>query len=93
MPTPGRVVRDGNLITAGGVTAGIDFGLTVAAELAGPAVAQAIQLGIEYDPAPPFEAGHPGRAPAPARALMLARNAAAREAIRLRLVAGGRAGP
>ena len=93
VPTPGRVVRDGNLITAGGVTAGIDFGLVIAAELAGPAVAQAIQLGIEYDPAPPFEAGHPDRAPAPARALMLARNAAAREAIRQRLVAGGRSGP
>ena len=93
VPAPGRVVRDGNLITAGGVTAGIDFGLSVAAELAGPAVAQAIQLGIEYDPAPPFEAGHPGRAPAPARALMLARNAATREAIRQRLEGRGAATP
>ena len=62
-----RVVRDGNLITAGGVTSGIDFGLSVAAELAGELVAQSIQLGIEYDPAPPFDAGHPDRAPAAAK--------------------------
>src|SRR5262252_2976702 len=57
-----RVVKDGNLITAGGVTSGIDFGLSIAAELAGEVVAQTIQLGIEYDPAPPFDAGHPDRA-------------------------------
>ena len=62
-----RVVRDGNLITAGGVTSGIDFGLRVAAELAGELVAQSIQLGIEYDPAPPFDAGHPDRASAAAK--------------------------
>ena len=85
VPAPGRVVRDGTLITAGGVTAGIDFGLVIAAELAGPGVAQAIQLGIEYDPAPPFDAGHPGRAPEAARALMAQRNAATRAAIRQRL--------
>src|SRR6516164_882446 len=54
----GRVVRDGNLITAGGVTAGIDFGLSVVAEIAGETVARTIQLGIEYDPAPPFDSGH-----------------------------------
>ena len=59
-----RVVRDGNLITAGGVTSGIDFGLRVVAEIAGEAMAQTIQLGIEYDPAPPFESGSPARAPA-----------------------------
>ena len=47
-----RVVRDGNLFTAGGVTAGIDFAFSIVAELAGPEVAQAIQLGIEYDPVP-----------------------------------------
>ena len=58
-----RVVRDGSVVTAGGVTSGIDFGLTIAAELAGEEVAQRIQLGIEYDPAPPFDAGHPDRAP------------------------------
>ncbi len=54
-----RVVRDGALITAGGVTAGIDFGFTVVAEIAGEAVARNIQLGLEYDPKPPFENGSP----------------------------------
>jgi cyclohexyl-isocyanide hydratase len=63
IPTRGRVVRDGNLITGGGVTAGIDFGLTVAAELAGVDEAQAIQLELEYSPAPPFNAGGPDVAP------------------------------
>ena len=58
-----RVVRDGNLFTGGGVTAGIDFALTLAAEIAGDAVAQAIQLGLEYDPAPPFASGSPEGAP------------------------------
>ena len=56
---PGRVVVDRNRITGGGVTAGIDFGLRLAAELAGDDVARAIQLGLEYDPAPPFASGHP----------------------------------
>ncbi|MCC8403113.1 DJ-1/PfpI family protein [Paraburkholderia sp. MMS20-SJTN17] len=63
IPTRARVVRDGNLITGGGVTAGIDFGLTVAAELAGIEEAQAIQLELEYAPAPPFDAGDPESAP------------------------------
>ncbi|MBO0735996.1 MAG: DJ-1/PfpI family protein [Alphaproteobacteria bacterium] len=63
IPDESRVVRDGNLITGGGVTAGIDFALTLAAELAGPDVAQAIQLGLEYAPAPPFNAGLPELAP------------------------------
>lgn len=58
-----RVVRDGNLITGGGVTAGIDFALTLVAELVGPEQAQAIQLGIEYAPSPPFDAGRPETAP------------------------------
>jgi len=58
-----RVVRDGNVFTGGGVTAGIDFALTLAAEIAGPAVAQAIQLSLEYAPAPPFNAGRPETAP------------------------------
>jgi cyclohexyl-isocyanide hydratase len=61
--TAARVVTDRNRITGGGVTAGLDFALTVAAELAGPQVAQMIQLGLEYDPAPPFTAGHPDKAP------------------------------
>src|SRR6516162_10481514 len=58
-PVPQRVVVDGNLFTGGGVTAGIDVALTVAAEIAGVEAAQAIQLGIEYDPAPPFASGSP----------------------------------
>jgi cyclohexyl-isocyanide hydratase len=61
-PVAERVVIDGNVITGGGVTAGIDFALTVAAEAFGPELAQAIQLGIEYDPHPPFDAGAPERA-------------------------------
>src|SRR5215472_12499745 len=58
-----RIVKDGNVITAGGVTSGIDFGLSVVAEIADETVAQTIQLGIEYDPDPPFRSGHPDRAP------------------------------
>jgi len=58
-----RVVRDGNVITGGGVTAGLDFAFTMAAELCGEAVAQSIQLGLEYSPAPPFNAGRPETAP------------------------------
>jgi hypothetical protein len=57
------VVKDGNVITGGGVTAGIDFGLRVIAEVAGETTARRIQLGIEYDPAPPFDSGHPDKAP------------------------------
>ncbi|MGA0599751.1 DJ-1/PfpI family protein [Caulobacter sp. KR2-114] len=63
IPDEGRVVRDGNVLTGGGVTAGIDFALTLAAEIAGPQVAQTIQLGLEYAPAPPFDAGRPELAP------------------------------
>jgi cyclohexyl-isocyanide hydratase len=58
-PVAERVVVDRNRITGAGVTAGIDFGLELAARLDSRAVAEAIQLGIEYDPAPPFAAGHP----------------------------------
>jgi len=58
-----RVVRDRNRITGAGVTAGIDFGLALAAELFGPATAQRIQLAIEYAPAPPFDSGSPDTAP------------------------------
>ena len=68
-----RIVKDGNVITAGGVTAGIDFGLSVVAEIAGEATARRIQLGMEYDPAPPFDSGHPDRAPEIKLALMSAR--------------------
>jgi transcriptional regulator GlxA family with amidase domain len=62
-PDPARVVRDGNVITGGGVTAGIDFALTVVAEIAGNEFAQSVQLGIEYAPAPPFNSGRPELAP------------------------------
>jgi cyclohexyl-isocyanide hydratase len=77
-PVNARVVRDGMLFTGGGVTAGIDFALTIAAEIAGPEVAQAIQLQIEYAPAPPFNAGHPDQAPAGVLAAAQARGAAMR---------------
>jgi cyclohexyl-isocyanide hydratase len=60
---PARVARDGNIITGGGVTAGIDFALTVLAEIGGPELAQTIQLGLEYAPAPPFNSGRPELAP------------------------------
>lgn len=59
-----RVVVDGKVVTAAGVSSGIDMALTLAGEIAGPEVAQAIQLGIEYDPEPPFDAGSPEKAPA-----------------------------
>jgi cyclohexyl-isocyanide hydratase len=77
-----RVVKDGNLITAGGVTSGIDFGLAVVAEITGETTAQAIQLGIEYDPAPPFDAGHPDRAPESAKSAVAVRYENARTAFR-----------
>ena len=63
IPDEGRVVRDGNVFTGGGVTAGIDFALTLAAEIAGDAFAQGLQLSLEYAPAPPFNAGRPDTAP------------------------------
>jgi len=78
----GRIVRDGNRITAGGVTAGVDFGLTVVAEIAGESTARAIQLGIEYDPAPPFDSGHPDRAPQAVKSAVSERYDKARSALR-----------
>jgi len=80
-----RIVRDGNLISAGGVTAGVDFGLSVVAEIAGEAAARAIQLGIEYDPAPPFDSGHPDRAPAAVKSALSDRYDKARSALRERI--------
>jgi putative intracellular protease/amidase len=62
-PVERRVVEQGKVITAAGVSAGIDMALTLAERIAGPEVAQAIQLGIEYDPQPPFDAGSPEKAP------------------------------
>ena len=67
-----RVVKDGNVFTAAGVSSGIDLGFIVAAEIAGEATARAIQLGIEYDPAPPFESGNPDRASAAIKSAVLA---------------------
>jgi cyclohexyl-isocyanide hydratase len=58
-PDPARVVRDGNVVTGGGVTAGIDMALTIMAEIAGTDHAQTVQLAIEYAPAPPFDCGRP----------------------------------
>jgi cyclohexyl-isocyanide hydratase len=63
IPVRERVVRDGNLVTGGGITAGIDFALTLASELVGKEEAQAVQLELEYAPAPPFDAGGPDTAP------------------------------
>ncbi|MEM9086777.1 MAG: DJ-1/PfpI family protein [Pseudomonadota bacterium] len=57
--TEGRVVVDGNLITAGGVTSGVDFSLTVISEVFGEETARLIQLAMQYNPQPPFESGHP----------------------------------
>ena len=71
----GRVVRDGNIITGGGVTAGIDFAFTLLAELAGEDYAKAVQLGLEYAPEPPFEAGRPELAPTSVREAVLDRMA------------------
>ncbi|EPA98847.1 DJ-1/PfpI family protein [Pseudomonas umsongensis] len=70
-----RVVRDGNLLTGGGITAGIDFALTLAAELFDQDTAELVQLQLEYAPAPPFQAGSPQTAPA--RVLAQARQRAA----------------
>lgn len=78
IPAAERVVRDGNLLTGGGVTAGIDFALTLAAELADPATAQAVQLNLEYAPAPPFNAGSPDTAPPEIVAAVRARAGAMR---------------
>ena len=69
-PTEQRVVAEGKVVTAAGVSAGIDLALTLVGIMAGPEVAQAIQLGIEYDPQPPYDAGAPSKAPAPIRELV-----------------------
>ena len=64
MPVTERVVFDGKYVTAAGVSAGIDMGLTLAGRIAGDEVAQSIQLMLEYDPQPPYDAGSPDKAPA-----------------------------
>jgi transcriptional regulator GlxA family with amidase domain len=63
-PTAERVVEDGKVLTAAGVSAGIDMALHLVAKETGPEVAQAVQLALEYDPQPPFDAGSPQKAPA-----------------------------
>jgi cyclohexyl-isocyanide hydratase len=68
-----RVVKDGNVITGGGVTAGIDFALSAIGEIAGETRARRIQLGVEYDPSPPFDSGHPDKAPTIKSELLSAR--------------------
>lgn len=97
-PVAARVVRDRNRLSGGGVTAGIDFGLTLAAELAGEELARTLQLVLEYDPQPPYDSGSPERAGAErvarVRALQGARIAAMEERIaragqRLREPTGG----
>ena len=78
IPTQGRVVRDGNILSGGGVTAGIDFALTLAAELAGEATAQGVQLLLEYAPEPPFDSGRPDTAPPEVLAAVRSKGAAMR---------------
>ena len=68
IPVRERVVRDGNTFTGGGVTAGVDFAFVVMNEIAGPVLAQTVQLGLEYDPKPPFVGGSPASAPAEIKA-------------------------
>jgi len=79
IPVSERVVIDGNIITGAGVASGIDFALKVAAVLEGEEVARQIQLQIEYDPAPPFNAGSPKTAPAEITALLRSRLATLNE--------------
>ncbi len=84
IPVDARVVQDGNIITAGGVTSGIDFALTLTAELLGVEAAQTVQLQLEYNPSPPFHSGHPSSAPAEVLAKVrekLASTIAARQAL------------
>jgi transcriptional regulator GlxA family with amidase domain len=93
-----RVARDGNTITGGGVTAGIDFALTMVAEIAGEAYAKALTLGYEYAPAPPFPGGRPELAEAETLAtysalmdkMMDQRRAEAREAGQRMMAQAGR---
>ena len=81
----GRIVRDGNVLSGGGVTAGIDFVLALISELRGSRVAEMIQLGLEYAPQPPFDSGRPDTAPAEVLEAVKARNAAAFAERRVRI--------
>jgi cyclohexyl-isocyanide hydratase len=82
-----RFVQDGKVITGGGVMAGIDFAFHVAAQIAGADAAKAIQLALEYDPAPPFASGHPDRVTSETERLARERYAKSREAHRSALSA------
>jgi putative intracellular protease/amidase len=73
-PTGERVVTDGKYVTAAGVSSGIDMGLALLGRISGDFVAQAVQLGIEYDPQPPYDAGAPEKAPADLVELMRSRS-------------------
>ncbi|PTM84875.1 DJ-1/PfpI family protein [Streptomyces sp. VMFN-G11Ma] len=73
-PTGERVVTDGKYVTAAGVSSGIDMGLALLGRMSGDVVAQAVQLGIEYDPQPPYDAGSPDKAPADVVELMRSRS-------------------
>ncbi len=84
-PVEARVVHDRNRITGGGVTAGIDFALSLVAELHGREVAERIQLTIEYDPAPPFRSGSPRQAAGPLVAALRAERARVQEERKRRL--------
>jgi transcriptional regulator GlxA family with amidase domain len=76
-PTEERVVIEGKVATAAGVSAGIDLALTLVGQIWGPELAQSIQLGIEYDPQPPFDAGAPSKAAKPIHELVAATLSAA----------------
>jgi transcriptional regulator GlxA family with amidase domain len=79
-PTEQRVVTDGKVVTGAGVSAGIDLALTLVGKMHGPEVAEAVQLGIEYDPQPPYDAGAPSKASEPIRELVTAALASAEAA-------------
>jgi transcriptional regulator GlxA family with amidase domain len=78
-PTEQRVVTDGKVWTGAGVSAGIDLALALVDAVDGPMIAQAIQLGIEYDPQPPHDSGAPSKAPAEIRELVSAVMSSAEE--------------
>jgi len=87
VPNEGRCVRDGNVYTGGGVTAGIDFAFEIVKEISGQKAAEGIQLAVEYDPAPPVDAGHPSRANEQLLAAMEKRYADPIEAMRSAITA------
>lgn len=81
-PVSERIVESAKIITAAGVSAGIDMALILAAKIAGPQVAQTLQLGIEYDPEPPFDTGSPKKANPKIRDALLTRMSAQFENIK-----------